>query len=338
MRFVSRTKGVTGAVIVLLLLLATSSLMAIGLPTYFSTLNGFAGIWLPRHEASYNTTQLSNDPPEVRTDRSEYAPGDVVYITGSGFAPGELVQLQVSYVSTGSAKSFRVASFTTASGHEPWSVTADDEGEFLASWLVEEDSLNQTIRLTADQGDLHAETIFADANNPSADIDQCANGGVGDPPESCNEASANNAGNWINGNLGASKSHFFEGDSIPYRLRFSNLDAGSHQVTIEWDTLQGGKHAIDELNAAAVGRGEIDQRNFGLQAFYGVERGDGVVGLGADAELREGLQDFFDTIAEDGMVVDDKQPPGRVEVERVDRFHELRAKHPAILVQRDFNQ
>jgi uncharacterized repeat protein (TIGR01451 family) len=52
---------------------------------------------------------------------------------------------------------------------------------------------------------------------------------------------------WVNGNLGASKSTYYEGDSIPYRMTFSNLTGTSHKVVIQWDTTKGGKHALDYL-------------------------------------------------------------------------------------------
>jgi hypothetical protein len=56
--------------------------------------------------------------------------------------------------------------------------------------------------------------------NPAADLDQCANDPAPSfPTDGCNA----NASQWVNGNLGASKSIYREGDSIPYRMRFSNL-------------------------------------------------------------------------------------------------------------------
>src|SRR6266545_1887585 len=88
----------------------------------------------------------------------------------------------------------------------------------------------------------NAATVLA--ANPSADLDQCAN----DPAPSSHLDGCNATANqWVNGNLGASKSSYFEGDSIPYRMRFGNLSLASHTVTIEWDTTKSGKHAIDYL-------------------------------------------------------------------------------------------
>lgn len=76
----------------------------------------------------------------------------------------------------------------------------------------------------------------------SADIDQCANGGVGKTPEICTGA------NWVNGNLGESKAHYLEGDFVPYRIKMDDVSIGDpHTITIEWDTTKNGKHAVDYI-------------------------------------------------------------------------------------------
>jgi hypothetical protein len=80
----------------------------------------------------------------------------------------------------------------------------------------------------------------------AADLDQCANGGIDGPSVPC-EGSA-----WQNGNLGRNQAHYLEGDSVPYRLRFSGLVSGvTYTVTIEWDTTEnsGAKHALDYLTS-----------------------------------------------------------------------------------------
>ena len=82
--------------------------------------------------------------------------------------------------------------------------------------------------------------------NPSANLDQCAN----DPaPSASTDGCFTDASEWVNGNLNAAKSVYYEGDSIPYRMKFDNLTLDSHTVTIEWDTTKSGKHAIDYLTA-----------------------------------------------------------------------------------------
>jgi hypothetical protein len=74
----------------------------------------------------------------------------------------------------------------------------------------------------------------------AANLDQCANGSAASPVTCTGSA-------WQNGNLNSNQAHYREGDSIPYRLRFSDLTSGSHSVVIEWDTTKSGKHAIDYL-------------------------------------------------------------------------------------------
>lgn len=77
------------------------------------------------------------------------------------------------------------------------------------------------------------------AANPAANLDQCENGPAASP-KACD---------WVNGNLNSNNSHYGEGDSVPYRIKFSNLTLGpaTHTVTIEWDTTKSGKHAFDYL-------------------------------------------------------------------------------------------
>ena len=51
------------------------------------------------------------------------------------------------------------------------------------------------------------------AANPSADLDQCAN----DPaPSPSTDGCTSSSSDWVNGNLGASKSVYYEGDSVYY--------------------------------------------------------------------------------------------------------------------------
>ncbi len=81
----------------------------------------------------------------------------------------------------------------------------------------------------------------------AATIEQCRNGSIASP-DLCND-SPNNLG-WVTGQAGASDSHWREGDSLPYRILFNGLSTSSpHSVTIQWATLQGGKHALDYLTS-----------------------------------------------------------------------------------------
>jgi uncharacterized repeat protein (TIGR01451 family) len=84
------------------------------------------------------------------------------------------------------------------------------------------------------------------AASPSANLDQCANDPAPSPPTN---GCATSASEWVNGNLGSSKSVYREGDSVPYRMTFDSLATGAivHTVTIEWDTTKSSKHAFDYL-------------------------------------------------------------------------------------------
>jgi prealbumin domain-containing protein len=83
------------------------------------------------------------------------------------------------------------------------------------------------------------------AGNPSATLDQCANGSLSNPDGTPCQSSSE----WVNGNLGSSKAHYSEGDSVPYRFTFGNLATGAtiHAVTLEWDTTKSSKHALDYI-------------------------------------------------------------------------------------------
>ncbi len=72
----------------------------------------------------------------------------------------------------------------------------------------------------------------------SADLWQARNGSASSPV---------NPAVWVKGNLGPANSHFSEGHSIAYRLVLTGLAPGHHTVVVEWDTRQGGKHAIDYI-------------------------------------------------------------------------------------------
>src|SRR4029079_2967449 len=85
------------------------------------------------------------------------------------------------------------------------------------------------------------------AGNPSATLDQCANGSVTSPDTTPCQTTGSE---WVNGNLGSSKAHYNEGYSVPYRFTFGNLATGAatfHTVTLEWDTTKSSKHALDYI-------------------------------------------------------------------------------------------
>ncbi len=189
---------------------------------------------IPSHPMSRLLHVASAIEPIIYTDKPNYQPGETAVITGSGFWPNEVVTLQIIHID-GTAEG--------GEGHEPWNVTADAFGNFTSTWFVDpDDSAGSMFRLTATgtSSGLAAETIFTDG---SANLDTCANGPTNSPVQCTGE-------NWENGNLNSSKSHYFEGDSVPYRAVFEDLIVGhTYTITIEYDTTQGGKHAFDYLTS-----------------------------------------------------------------------------------------
>jgi uncharacterized repeat protein (TIGR01451 family) len=85
---------------------------------------------------------------------------------------------------------------------------------------------------------------LARAANEAANIDQCRNGQFSAPVQCANSA-------WVNGNLGPENSHYREGDSVPFRATLTGIDTTvtNHTLTIQYDTLQSGKHAYDYLTS-----------------------------------------------------------------------------------------
>jgi len=75
---------------------------------------------------------------------------------------------------------------------------------------------------------------------PAANLDQVRNGPMGSPIS---------PGNWVNGNLNPSQSHYIEGYSVPYRVIMTNLptDGTVITLTIGYDIKHSDKHALDYL-------------------------------------------------------------------------------------------
>ncbi|HEX7795785.1 MAG TPA: hypothetical protein VF456_15590, partial [Vicinamibacterales bacterium] len=172
----------------------------------------------------------------VQTDKPDYLPDSQVNVTGSGWLPGDLVELTFTEIATNPPGGYIDGPFTFYTQVQPDGTIAN--GDFY----TDEHDGGVTFLLTAKatNSGQTAQTTFTDS---LGSLDQCANGALPGDPTPCQSDTE-----WINGNLGSSKSHYFEGDSIPYRLEMSGLSlVGSHTVTIEWDTTQNGKHAIDYI-------------------------------------------------------------------------------------------
>ncbi|AOW10017.1 MBG domain-containing protein [Flavobacterium gilvum] len=74
----------------------------------------------------------------------DYAPGETVYITGTGWHSNEIINLQVDHLSQ------PIPDHGTPDPHLPWTVEADSSGNFTASWVVTEYELGANLLLNAD--------------------------------------------------------------------------------------------------------------------------------------------------------------------------------------------
>ncbi|MCO5186309.1 MAG: hypothetical protein M9965_20505 [Anaerolineae bacterium] len=81
---------------------------------------------------------------------------------------------------------------------------------------------------------------------PATTIQQCANGGDG----SITDCRSSGSTGWVNGNVGASKSQYQEGDFLPVRQVHSDLTVGYvYCAAMSWDVAKNGKPAVDYLSS-----------------------------------------------------------------------------------------
>jgi len=183
-------------------------------------------------------------PATVITNKSDYTPGDTVTITGSGFAPNESVSLHIA----------------ESNNTKPWDnfATPDAFGNFSNSQFAVPPDFGVTFSLSATglSSSLTATTTFTSSgqapsapSSPAGSLNQYRNGKVGCNSGPCVACSPADVAGWVNGNAGASNSHYVEGQSIPYREVMTNVPAGTVTIVLEYDTLHSGVHAIDYLTS-----------------------------------------------------------------------------------------
>ena len=166
-------------------------------------------------------------PPTISTDQADYAPGATVTLTGANWQPGEAVHISVND-SIGQTWSY--GADVTADAGGGYTNQFQLPTSFVASYLVTATGLLSGT----------ATTTFTDS---AANIDQCENGGVGDPLQAC----VNN--NWTNGNVNGQKAHWAEDEFLPYRVSVVGITSGPHTLSIGYDTVQSDEHAIDYLGS-----------------------------------------------------------------------------------------
>ena len=187
--------------------------------------------------------------PTLATDKPDYAPAEVVHITGTGYAAGVTYALPVMRPD-GSIVTIDPITHLPTPG---WDTrTADAAGNLTYDYLLNGIAGTYEVRAYPHpwSGDWNetplASVTFTDAP-PAGDLDQCANGPSDTPVPCTNPPGPDNA--WQNGNLNANQAHYVEGHSVPYRLRMTDLptDGTVITLTLGYDIKHSDKHAIDFL-------------------------------------------------------------------------------------------
>jgi hypothetical protein len=177
-----------------------------------------------------------NGTATIASDKDDYAPGDHVVLTGSGWDAGEGVAIAVDD-SNGDVWSRRVT--VTADDHGRIRDEFDLPARFVATYLVRADGLASGKVAVAS---------FTDSIGSS--FSQCANGKNGGVD--CK---------WINGILNPNNSEYEEGMSVPQRVLLTGVptNPNPHTLTFFHHFTKGGHYAFDFLTswsqAAAAGLG-----------------------------------------------------------------------------------
>src|SRR5207244_6371405 len=93
--------------------------------------------------------QVSTSSPTITTDKSDYAPGETVVMSGSGWIPGQPVALHLE----------------ESDNDLPWdsSATPDAAGNFsISEFVIQAHDIGVVFTLTATQGGVVATTQYTD--------------------------------------------------------------------------------------------------------------------------------------------------------------------------------
>jgi hypothetical protein len=172
--------------------------------------------------------------PRLYTERSVYQYNETVVARGEGFTPFEPVTMTVRRID--SAAIFAAENDLLTE----WIVFTDQTGALTTDWIIISEGSRFLLEATGGDSNTTAGIDFIVLNH-TANLDQCRNGTF-EAPSPCTGPG------WVNGDLSGSQAHYVEGESVPYRLILQNLDPSlPHSVTIEYDTTESAKHALDYL-------------------------------------------------------------------------------------------
>jgi hypothetical protein len=166
----------------------------------------------------------------IQTDKKNYAVGETMVITGTGYTANMAVEITVTR--------------PDKKKESVLGVVADANGAFTAHYVPGEPRMPGDYRIAASDSTRSSTTAVTTAKAGAADLDQCRNGEA-TSPNLC--ADIPGSSGWVNGNVGEKQGHYAEGYSIPYRMKFTGVSAGTWTVDIGYDVTQSNKHAIDFL-------------------------------------------------------------------------------------------
>jgi hypothetical protein len=169
--------------------------------------------------------------PTLSTDKDDYHPGETATIFGKFFAPLQSFILKVF----GSDENDQ--NYTES----VQAVTTDENGVFTTAYTL--DSLYRPfywVTASSQDGQELAKMYFRDSSIGT--YDQCSQ------DDGDGYATGDTGCRWINGNLNANNSTYFEGDSTVQRMWIEGYAPGStHTVTFKYGTTKAGTHAYDYL-------------------------------------------------------------------------------------------
>ncbi|MBR0782863.1 DUF7507 domain-containing protein, partial [Bradyrhizobium iriomotense] len=188
----------------------------------------------------------------VSTDQPDYAPYSTATFTASNVTVGGTVEFMVAHDTPGPDGIVGTADDVIAQDltgtTQPWFVVDGGSGDLdglvngtvVTSWYVNPDAANQSFLLSAVDQTTQAVATTSFTDKASAQLDDWSDGKAPD-------AIGGNE-NWGNGDLNTNNSHYFEGDTVPFRATFAGLVAGqTYTITLSYDTTKSGKHAFDYL-------------------------------------------------------------------------------------------
>jgi hypothetical protein len=186
-------------------------------------------------QVSDTVTILASSSATVSTEQADYAPGERVTITGSGWQPGETVALLIR-------EEPETHPDVTASA------VADAQGRFVNTDFTPgptDAGRNFTVTAVGQVSGRVAQTVFSDALGFT--MEHCQNGTLANLGVPCGTAASPAHPDWDTGDINGSNSEYREADGVPYRLIISNLADGTWTVRLNHRFTKGGVYAYDRL-------------------------------------------------------------------------------------------